>query len=271
MSVLQSPSSPTLGVRLIRAFGVLLLGYVLVMTFTVPLGPGIVDVRVSPGDDKGRQTTFALEIEGHNTHFSESIPLVFLKRGEHFVVIRDLEAVDDHHLAGRVTLDKFVPALSWDVFVNSPVDGTMSFANGFFAQGLTASTKAKSPDNDAVLDRLSQADLGFHFPFQPNIMETIRNLMLHVPMWFTMFLLMGISFAQSIRSLGTSGTAEHDMKGLGVGENRDVVWGARVVDRIPLGQIHVGRMVGRRPPAQRRIRHGHGLRRVPGAPELRAR
>ena len=214
MSMPNSPSSPSSGVRLIRAFGVLLLAYVLVMTFAVPLGPGIVDVRVSPGADEGRQTTFALEIEGHNTHFSESIPLVFLKRGEHFVVIRDLEAIDDGHLAGRVTLDKFVPALSWDVFVNSPVDGTMSFANGFFAQGLTASTKAKSPDNDAVLERLSQADLGFHFPFQPNIMETIRNLMLHVPMWFTMFLLMGISFAQSIRSLGTSGTAEHDMKAL---------------------------------------------------------
>ena len=214
MSMPNSPSSPSPRVRLIRAFGVLLLAYVLVMTFAVPLGPGIVDVRVSPGAAEGRQTTFALEIEGHNTHFSESIPLVFLKRGEHFVVIRDLEAIDDHLLAGRVTLDKFVPALSWDVFVNSPVDGTMSFANGFFAQGLTASTKAKSPDNDAVLERLSQADLGFHFPFQPNIMETIRNLMLHVPMWFTMFLLMGISFAQSIRSLGTSGTAEHDMKAL---------------------------------------------------------
>ncbi|HAI00434.1 MAG TPA: hypothetical protein DCL98_02920 [Flavobacteriales bacterium] len=214
MSMPNSPSSPSPWVRLIRAFGLLLLAYVLVMTFAVPLGPGIVDVRVSPGADEGRQTSFALEIEGHNTHFSESIPLVFLKRGEHFVVIRDLEVIDDRHLAGRVTLDKFVPALSWNVFVNSPIDGTMSFANGFFAQGLTASTKAKSPDNDAVLDRLSQADLGFHFPFQPNIMETIRNLMLHVPMWFTMFLLMGISFAQSIRSLGTSGTAEHDMKAL---------------------------------------------------------
>ena len=214
MNMLQSPSSPTSGVRLIRAFGVLLLGYVLVMTFAVPLGPGIVDVRVKPGEDEGRLTTFTLDVEGHNTHFSEPIPLVFLKRGKHFVVIRDLEAIDDHHLVGTVTLDKFVPALSWDVFINSPVDGTMSFANGFYAQGLTASTKAKSPDSNAVLDRLSKADLGFHFPFQPNIMETIRNLMLHVPMWFTMFLLMGISFAQSIRSLGASGTAEHDMKAL---------------------------------------------------------
>ena len=214
MSMSHPSSSPALGVRLIRAVGALLLAYVLVMTFTVPLGPGIVDVRVSPGEDVGRQTTFNLSIEGHNTHFATTVPLVFLKRGEHFVVIRDLAAIDDQHLAGTVTLDKFVPALSWDVFVNSPVDGTMSFANGFFAQGLTASSKAKSPDSDVVLDRLSEADLGFHFPFQPNIMETIRNLMLHVPMWFTMFLLMGISFAQSIRSLGTRGTLEHDMKAL---------------------------------------------------------
>ena len=155
---------PALAVRLIRAFGVLLLGYVLVMTFTVPLGPGIVDVRVSPGDDQGRQTTFTLDIEGHNTHFSESIPLVFLKRGEHFVVVRNPEAVDDHHLVCEVTLDKFVPALSWDVFVNSPVDGTMSFANGFFAQGLTASTKAKSPDNDAVLEPFVPSRFGFPLP-----------------------------------------------------------------------------------------------------------
>ena len=80
MSVLPPPASPTLAVRLIRAFGVLLLAYVLVMTFAVPLGPGIVDVQVSPGADEGRQTSFTLEIEGHNTHFSESIPLVFLKQ-----------------------------------------------------------------------------------------------------------------------------------------------------------------------------------------------
>ena len=196
------------------------------MTFTVPLGPGIVDVRVSPGDDKGRQTTFALEIEGHNTHFSESIPLVFLKRGEHFVVIRDLEVIDDCHLAGRVTLDKFVPALSWDVFVNSPVDGTMSFANGFFAQGLTASNKAKSPTT-TVLAVCPKPTVSLPIPAQHH--GNHPNLMLHAPMWFTMFLLMGISFAQST-VLGHPGHSRARHEGLGVGEN-GCGWGARAVDR----------------------------------------
>ena len=64
MSVFQPPSSPTLGVRLIRAFGVLLLGYVLVMTFTVPLGPGIVDVRVSPATTRDVKRRSPLRLKG---------------------------------------------------------------------------------------------------------------------------------------------------------------------------------------------------------------
>ena len=43
-------------------------------------------------------------------------------------------------------------------------------------------------------------------------MESIRNLMLHVPMWFTMFLLMGISFAQSIRTLRVGGDLDRDQR-----------------------------------------------------------
>ena len=47
-----------------------------------------------------------------------------------------------------------------------------------------------------------------------------------------------------IDTKGRSGRRGARHEGVGVGENRDVVWGARVVDRVPLGQIHVGRMVG---------------------------
>ena len=73
-------------------------------------------------------------------------------------------------------------------------------------------SKATLPDEPGVLENLSASNLGFHFPFQPNIMESIRNLMLHVPMWFTMFLLMGISFAQSIRTLRLGGDPDRDLR-----------------------------------------------------------
>ena len=88
----------------------------------------------------------------------------------------------------------------------------MSYANGFFASGLKVVSKATLPDDPGVLENLSASNLGFHFPFQPNIMESIRNLMLHVPMWFTMFLLMGISFAQSIRTLRLGGDPDRDLR-----------------------------------------------------------
>ena len=84
----------------------------------------------------------------------------------------------------------------------------------FSPQDLDVVEGAPLNRDDGALDNLYKGDLGFHFPFQPNIMESIRNLMLHVPMWFTMFLLMGISFAQSIRTLRLGGDSGRDLKAL---------------------------------------------------------
>jgi heme exporter protein C len=51
----------------------------------------------------------------------------------------------------------------------------------------------------------------FAFPNRTILNETIRNLMFHVPMWFAMFFLMGISVVQGIRYLG-NGLRAHDIK-----------------------------------------------------------
>ena len=199
-------------IRTIRIVGILLLGYTLSMVFTVPLGPGLLDVQTTRQEITEDGGVYELEIVGHNTHFDQATPLVFIRHGE---VIRNataIKGVEHDRLKCRVRLPKNVPSRSWDVFVNDSLDGTISYANGFFAEGLNAVSKAKLSSNDAVLSRLQEPHLPFHFPFQPNIMESIRNLMLHVPMWFTMFLLMGISFAQSLRVLGPNGDTLGDQK-----------------------------------------------------------
>ena len=49
----------------------------------------------------------------------------------------------------------------------------------------------------------AEPQLGFSFPFQPNILESIRNLLWHVPMWFAMFFVMGIGFVASLAQLRT--------------------------------------------------------------------
>jgi len=207
-----SQHSTSRGVWAVRILGLLLLSYTFIMTFTVPLGPGIEDVRVTTQTVTEEGGVYELEIVGHSTHFSTSAPIVFLRRGEHTLNASAIKALDDTHLKCRVRLPKYIPSRSYDVIVNGKSDGTLSYANGFFAEGLDVKSKARLANDAMAFDQLEEKDLGFHFPFQPNIMESIRNLMLHVPMWFTMFLLMGISFAQSIRTLRLGGDDDRDLR-----------------------------------------------------------
>ena len=200
------------GVWAIRIAGLALLAYTFAMTFLVPLGPGIQDVVVTQTELTDKGGVFEVEVIGHGTHFSETAPRVFLLRGKVALNATAVKSMDDTHLKCRVRLPAVIPSPSFDVYVNNEIDGTMSYANGFFASGLKVVSKATLPDDLGVLENLSASNLGFHFPFQPNIMESIRNLMLHVPMWFTMFLLMGISFAQSIRTLRLGGDPDRDLR-----------------------------------------------------------
>ena len=200
------------GVWAIRIAGLALLAYTFAMTFLVPLGPGIQDVVVTQTELTDKGGVYEVEVIGHGTHFSETAPRVFLLRGKGALNATAVKSMDDTHLKCRVRLPAVIPSPSFDVYVNDEIDGTMSYANGFFASGLKVVSKATLPDDPGVLENLSASNLGFHFPFQPNIMESIRNLMLHVPMWFTMFLLMGISFAQSIRTLRLGGDPDRDLR-----------------------------------------------------------
>ncbi|MDA1243040.1 MAG: cytochrome c biogenesis protein CcsA [Bacteroidetes bacterium] len=204
--------------KAIRACGLVLLAYTLAMTFLVPLGPGLDQVEVLRSQITEQGGQYELRIAGLGTHFSTSQPKVFITArnildGEQTVLsATHLKVADDTHLLCRVRLPKVVPAMSWNVYVNGAGDGTVSYANGFYATGLEAAPKSGLKDDKYVLSTLQEADLPFHFPFQPNIMESIRNLMLHVPMWFTMFLLMGISFAQSLRVLRLGGNPDRDRR-----------------------------------------------------------
>jgi|GEM_PF-15386 len=220
---MKSPSmrhneSSSLRVRALRGLGVALLVYTFAMTFGVPLGPGLERVDVLRSEITENGGAYELQLTGVGTHFADTASLVFVRSvgsfGQDPAILNAtaIKAASNEDLKCRVRLPKYVPSQAWDVFVNNPIDGTISYANGFFAEGVQPTPKAGLKDDRAVLSRLAEADLPFHFPFQPNIMESIRNLMLHVPMWFTMFLLMGISFAQSIRVLRIGGDAARDRR-----------------------------------------------------------
>ena len=188
--------------RVFTAGGVALLLYVFAMVSWIPLGPGLVEVT----RNEAGQTL----VQGHGTHFTQSPDELRAFAGTQdrlFPV--EFEILSDHRLLLFPVWPDTVHRRSLDLYLQSPIDGTVSLSNAFFIDA-----SALDPDHHyppvALMD--GRSHLGFHFPFQPQIFETIRNLMLHVPMWFTMFFLMGISFAQSIKHLSA--------KALGLADER---------------------------------------------------
>ena len=132
----------------IRIAGIAMLAYVLAMTFAVPLGPGLVDVATVRQVVTASSGVFELEITGHNTHFASNVPLVFLKNGDHIVNASAIKSLGETKIKCRIRVGKFLPARSWDVYVNKGMDGTMSYAKGFFAADVATNPKA-STDGDA--------------------------------------------------------------------------------------------------------------------------
>ena len=186
--------------------GIALLAYVFWTTFTVPLGPGLLELRnlerAAVVDGLDRKVS-AYELIGLGTHWAsrpEDLSVV-LRNKENLTALPVVDVIDDTHAVIGLTLPDTVPSRSWDVLINHPVDGTLFLQNGLFLDEVSVDETATLP---ALALTEFPSDLPHHFPFQPRIFETIRNLMLHVPMWFTMFLLMGIAFVASIRQLSQS-------------------------------------------------------------------
>jgi heme exporter protein C len=194
--------------------GFALIAYVLVMVFAVPMGPGLLELRATgkatATEESGRALPEYL-LTGFGTHWSnQSSQLQVVVRSKtNLAKLEVIEVIDDTHARIGVALPYSLPSKSWDVLINHPTDGTLLLENGLFLSD-------RFIDESLTLPPISivelQDDLPFHFPYQPRILESIRNLMLHVPMWFTMFVLMGIAFVASIKQLATARTLIEDEK-----------------------------------------------------------
>jgi heme exporter protein C len=186
-----------------KVLGILLLAYVFAMTMLVPLGPGLLELqdmnRVTASSPDGRAVP-AYRVIGFGTHWNQQPDSlqVFVQSKGQIATLEVISIEDETHAIVGLTLPYSLPSKSWNVFVNHPVDGTLLLENGLFLSD-------RFIDDKIILPKPSFREypgaLDFHFPYQPRIVETIRNLMLHVPLWFTMFLLMGIGFVASIKQL----------------------------------------------------------------------
>jgi len=195
----------------VLGIGLVLLAYTFWMTFTVPLGPGIEKgeiVGIPTLDTAHQELTYEVDLHALYTHFESSHTNVFIRRGDHRIAANDVDILGDQHLRFDVTLPQRVTGQWWTIVLNDSLDGNMDINIDFADERMMVDPNA-APRKDQ-LNFHETPEQGFHFPFLPRLFESIRNLMLHVPMWFTMFLLMGISFVASILAIGPKASKEWD-------------------------------------------------------------
>ena len=183
---------------------ILLMPYVILMGFLVPLGQGITDLNpfiVNP------LKINKLDIVGYNTRFAENQGIrAWLKQGEYHIEADEIIFRDERHASLHFTLPGFPDTSKKDgdlALVMITPDGPLVLPS---AVNLAAS---KSPDSSALYsgpgwstDQLPVSEeSNFNFPFRNILGETIRNTYFHVPLWFAMILLFFISVLKSIRYL----------------------------------------------------------------------
>ncbi|MCI1754201.1 MAG: cytochrome c biogenesis protein [Flavobacteriales bacterium] len=176
-----------------KGLSVVLLLYVVIVGLRTPLGPALVHVsveRIAPGE-------VSFEVTGYNTHFKENAPHLWLENDGQKVCATSVTPISDAAVSVTFTVpqglrESMTSIRAWDV-----KDGPLVLHEAFFTEGRgTGITETPCAIQET-------ARTSFAFPNRAILNETIRNLFFHVPMWFTMMVLMTISFWQSLRVLRT--------------------------------------------------------------------
>lgn len=163
---------------------VLLLVYTAVVGLRTPLKPALVwSSFTSPG---------RLEVKGYNTSFEE--PLIVALRNGYDLCAQSTEVADQSSLTATFSSGTN-PGSRAAVVVDSKLDGQLVLEDALFSKGAFQGDTCELPSDHTA------GPSGF--PNRSILNETIRNLFFHVPMWFTMIVLMGISFFFSIKHLRT--------------------------------------------------------------------
>lgn len=183
-----------------RLLCIFLLGFAAIFSLVAPLGPGLIHVD-DPNLVSGIQERMII---GYNTHFEapDNELQVFLAQDSVYLCTEIVRTDSDNRVVVKFDIPPTLPNRNFSVYVNNTVDGTLLLQNAFFANGSKADLNAELPGCEVSVS--NNENTLFGFPFQPTIFETIRNLMFHVPMWFTMFVLMFMGFWSSIQYLTSS-------------------------------------------------------------------
>ena len=185
-----------------KLLSVILLLYVLIAGFLVPLKPGI--INLTPFNIKSSSTT-KLSIQGYNTHFKtgETTLQAWLKIDSvNGYKATNIQVLDETHLIADFAIG--------DITGESR-DATLLVTNDVDQTALLPSAVRISKDETAQvgtnlrLQKLPYSEFGtkkgFLFPFRSILYETVRNTFFHVSIWMSMFALLLVGLFYSIKYL----------------------------------------------------------------------
>ena len=180
-----------------------ILVYVFIAGWFIPLNPGIIDVypdKVNAGD------SVTLKITGYNTSFMQAPDKMraWLRlTGDTVIQAYQVDAQDDRHLRASYYIPSAFPvrqqAYSLTLILDNVKDGSSVLPNAVFISPAANSDQSEINlwSRDKINDTHEKA--GIQYPFRNILSETIRNTYFHVPMWFSMIVLFGVSAWYSFR------------------------------------------------------------------------
>ena len=200
---------------------VLLLVYTAVVGLRTPLKPAL--VHVDPTRIEGISAEAVLT--GYATRFATCLSgnRVWLERSGIVVCQTDFEVEGENTIRVNMSgLHAPAPGM-WTVVVENMTDGQLRLPDAVYFSGdgmeMIPLPCALLPATDSFPAHMKPG-----FPNRSILNETIRNLFFHVPMWFSMIVLMGIAFVFSIMHL-RSGSLDHDLAA-SVAVNVSLLFGA---------------------------------------------
>jgi heme exporter protein C len=188
-----------------KFLAVLIMLYVIIAGFLVPLRPGI--QSSSPSTARCSQL-LTLDVTGYNTHWSASNAdlRAWLKfDDDHIISAERISQSSDRNLTAVFQMPQALPvdknAIALTLIVDHEVDGpcilptAVVLTKGNLAAGNQGWSESK-------IDNL-HFKKSFAFPYRNILFETIRNTYFHVPLWMSMYALLALATYLNIKYLRT--------------------------------------------------------------------
>ena len=181
---------------------ILIVPYVILMGFLVPLGQGI--TRISPAIIKSGEIQ-KVNISGYNTKFVDKNDLhAWLKHDDWHIESQDITVLSPQDATLTFILPSFMDSTLSNVdlaLVMDTPDGPIVLPSAINMSNVKG-IAPKDSKSDWSEEKLNvRAESNFNFPFRNVMGETIRNTYFHVPLWFGMVVLFGMAVFYSIRFL----------------------------------------------------------------------